>query len=62
GGDYDGTTELPDSMSDVSGYPLLFAELIRRGWTDADLRKLAGENILRVLRDVEAVRDRLAIP
>lgn len=60
GGDYDGTSELPDGMTDVSGYPLLFAELIRRGWTDADLRKLAGENILRVLRDVEAVRDRLA--
>ena len=60
GGDYDGTSELPDGMSDVSGYPLLFAELIRRGWTDAELRKLAGENILRVLRDVEAARDRLS--
>ena len=60
GGDYDGTSELPNGMSDVSGYPLLFAELIRRGWNDADLRKLAGENILRVLREVEAARDRLA--
>jgi membrane dipeptidase len=60
GGDYDGTTELPDGMRDVSGYPLVFAELIRRGWSDNDLRKLAGENILRVLRDVEATRDRLA--
>ena len=60
GGDYDGTSELPDGMGDVSGYPLLFAELIRRGWNDADLRKLAGENILRVLREVEAARDRLA--
>jgi membrane dipeptidase len=60
GGDYDGTTELPDGMGDVSGFPLLFAELIRRGWSDADLHKLAGENILRVLREVEMVRDRLA--
>jgi membrane dipeptidase len=60
GGDYDGTTELPVGMEDVSGYPLLFAELIRRGWNDGDLRKLAGENVLRVLRDVEHVRDSLA--
>ena len=60
GSDYDGTTELPDGMGDVSGFPLLFAELIRRGWSDGDLRKLAGENILRVLREVEATRDRLA--
>ncbi len=59
GGDYDGTSGLPDGMEDVSGYPVLFAELIRRGWSDADLRKLAGENILRVLREVEQVRDRL---
>ena len=41
GGDYDGTTELPTGMEDVAGYPLLFAELIRRGWTDAELTKLA---------------------
>lgn len=60
GGDYDGTTELPEGMEDVSGYPLLFAELIRRGWTDEELRKLAGGNVLRVLREAEAVRDRLA--
>jgi membrane dipeptidase len=60
GGDYDGTSELPDGMGDVAGYPVLFAELIRRGWSDADLKKLAGENILRVLRDVESARDRFA--
>lgn len=60
GGDYDGTGELPEGMEDVAGYPLLFAELIRRGWSDAELRKLAGENILRVLRQVELVRDRMA--
>ncbi len=60
GGDYDGTSELPVGMEDVSGYPMLFAELIRRGWSDADLRKLAGENVFRVLRAVEDERDRLA--
>jgi membrane dipeptidase len=60
GGDYDGTTELPTGMEDVTGYPLLFAELIRRGWTDAELTKLANGNMLRVLRGVEQTRDRLA--
>ena len=60
GGDYDGTSELPIGMEDVTGYPQLFAELIRRGWNDADLRKLAGENVLRVLAAVERERDRLA--
>ncbi len=60
GGDYDGTSELPQGMEDVTGYQHLFAELIRRGWNDADLRKLAGENVLRVLGAVERERDRLA--
>jgi membrane dipeptidase len=43
----------------VSTFPALFAELARRGWTEADLRKLAGENILRVLARAEAVAARL---
>ncbi len=60
GGDFDGTSELPKGMEDVSGYPLLFAELIRRGWSDADLLKLAGGNILRVLQEVQRTRDRFA--
>lgn len=60
GGDYDGTTGLPDGMEDVTGYPLLFAELIRRGWTDQELLKLAGGNMLRVLQQAERVRDQLA--
>jgi membrane dipeptidase len=42
-------------MNSVGGYPLIFAELIRRGWSDGDLAKLAGGNILRVLRRAEAV-------
>lgn len=60
GGDYDGTTDLPEGMEDVSGYPLLIAELIRRGWTEADLVKLVNGNIIRALREAEQVRDRLA--
>lgn len=60
GGDYDGTSELPVGMEDVSGYPLIFAELIRRGWTDEELLKLAGGNALRVLREVERTSARLA--
>ncbi|MBK6487094.1 MAG: dipeptidase [Gemmatimonadetes bacterium] len=46
-------------LEDVSKYPVLFAELIRRGWSDADLRKLAGENMLRVLGEVESVSARV---
>jgi membrane dipeptidase len=57
GGDLDGIgyDEAPPGMNSVSGYPLLFAELIRRGWSDKDLGKLAGGNLLRVLRKAEAV-------
>jgi len=59
GGDYDGTDQLPDGLEDVSRYPALIAELLRRGWTDADVRKLAGENILRVWAANEKVAARL---
>jgi membrane dipeptidase len=57
GGDLDGIgyDEAPPGMNSVSGYPLLFAELIRRGWSDSDLGKLAGGNLLRVLRRAETV-------
>jgi membrane dipeptidase len=57
GGDLDGIPydQAPPGMNSVSGYPLLFAELIRRGWSDEDLAKLAGRNLLRVLRRAEAV-------
>jgi len=54
GGDYDGTTDLPVGLEDVSGYPRLFAALADRGWSDQDLAKLAGANILRVIRAAEA--------
>lgn len=59
GGDYDGNEWWPEDMGDVSGYPQLFAELIRRGWSDDDLRKLAGENLLRAWRQAEVVAERL---
>src|SRR5690242_14201403 len=57
GGDLDGIPfdGAPPGMNSVSGYPLLFAELIRRGWSDQDLAKLAGGNVLRVMRQAEAV-------
>ena len=55
GGDFDGNTEWPEGLSDVSMYPNLFAELIRRGWSDADLKLLAGENVLRALERAERV-------
>src|SRR5215469_15543079 len=55
GGDFDGTSHLPEGLSDTSGYPHLFAELIERGWTADDCGKLASGNILRVLRAAEYV-------
>lgn len=55
GADYDGNSLWPEGLEDVSTYPNLFAELIRRGWSDADLKLLAGENILRVMAEAEAV-------
>jgi len=55
GGDYDGTSSLPVGMEDVSAYPDLIVEMLRRGYTDEAVRKIIGLNVLRVMRDVEAV-------
>jgi membrane dipeptidase len=55
GGDYDGVTYLPEGMGGVDGYPVVMAELARRGWSDTDLAKLSGGNLLRVLRAAEHV-------
>ena len=60
GGDYDGVTYLPEGMEGVDAYPLLLVELMRRGWSEADIRKLAGENVLRVMRAAEATAARMA--
>ncbi|MGH8251241.1 MAG: dipeptidase [Steroidobacteraceae bacterium] len=61
GSDFDGATDLPEGLTDVSMYPNLFAELIRRGWSDADLGKLAGGNVLRALEQAESVARRLQL-
>ncbi len=55
GGDFDGISVTVQGLEDVSTYPALFAELARRGWSDGDMKKLAGENILRVLARNEVV-------
>ena len=56
GSDFDGLgTDVPVGLNDVSRYPELLAELMRRGWSDADVAKLAGGNILRVMEEAEAV-------
>ncbi len=60
GGDFDGISVVVKGLEDVSKYPDLFTELVRRGWPDADLRKLAGENILRVMERAESVSARLS--
>jgi microsomal dipeptidase-like Zn-dependent dipeptidase/pimeloyl-ACP methyl ester carboxylesterase len=59
GSDFDGIPTYVDGLEDVSKYPDLFVELVRRGWSDDELRKLAGENLLRVMREVESVARRI---
>ena len=59
GGDYDGIPTLPLGLEDVSTYPDLFAELLKRGYTEEELEKIAGLNMLRVLREAEEVSARL---
>ena len=53
GGDFGGVDELPVGLENVSTYPALFAELVRRGYAKADLAKIAQGNVLRVMRGVE---------
>jgi membrane dipeptidase len=55
GSDFDGNRFWPQDLYDTSCFPNLFAELVRRGWSDEDLAALAGGNVLRVMRDAEAV-------
>jgi membrane dipeptidase len=59
GSDYDGVTSLPVGMEDVSRFPYLTAELLRRGYSDDDVRKVLGGNILRAMRQAEQVAERL---
>jgi membrane dipeptidase len=59
GSDLDGITTTPEGLDSVAAYPTLFAELIRRGYTDEQLKGIAGLNVLRVMRKAEAVAARL---
>jgi membrane dipeptidase len=56
GSDFDGIGRGPTGLTDVSMFPNLFAELLRRGYSEADLRKIAGENLLRAMKQMERVR------
>jgi membrane dipeptidase len=58
GSDFDGISSVPTGLEDVGKFPDLIAELLRRGWTEEDVRKLAGQNVLRVLREAERVAGR----
>ena len=59
GGDFDGISSVVQGLEDVSTYPALTAELLRRGYNDDEIRKVLGLNILRVMREVEKVSARL---
>ena len=59
GGDFDGITSVVQGLEDVSTYPALTAELLRRGYKDDEIKKILGLNILRVMRSVEKVSERL---
>ncbi|XP_042349520.1 dipeptidase 1 isoform X2 [Plectropomus leopardus] len=59
GGDYDGVTRLPEGLEDVSKVPRVVAELLKRGWTDEEVKAALGKNLLRVLSKAEEVRDAL---
>ncbi|OBS77128.1 hypothetical protein A6R68_16431 [Neotoma lepida] len=62
GGDYDGVTELPKGLEDVSKYPDLIAELLRRNWTDTEVRGVLSDNLLRVFSEVERVSNIMQVP
>lgn len=62
GGDYDGVTRLPVGLEDVSKYPDLIAELLRRNWTEPEVRGVLAENLLRVFSQVELVSNNMQVP
>jgi membrane dipeptidase len=61
GSDFDGFHGAPDGLEDVSGYPALLAELMRRGYTAQEIKQVAGLNLLRVFRQAEKVAAELRI-
>lgn len=60
GSDFDGIPDLPAGLEGVEHFPALLAELMRRGWSDADVAKVAGENLLRVLKAAEEAAVKLS--
>jgi membrane dipeptidase len=67
GGDFDGITSVPEGLEDVSTYPALTAELLRRGYKDGEVKKILGLNLLRVMRAAEKIsaklqKERAALP
>jgi membrane dipeptidase len=59
GSDFDGITRWPEGLEDVSSYPRLTEELLRRGYSESDVHKILGGNILRVFREAGNVARRL---
>ena len=59
GSDFDGITQTVKDLDNVSTYPRLTAELLKRGYSEADIKKILGLNVLRVLREAEKVSKRL---
>jgi membrane dipeptidase len=59
GSDFDGISSVPQGLENVSKFPDLIAELLRRGWPEAAVKKVVGQNALRVLREAERVARRL---
>jgi len=59
GSDFDGIVAVPDGLEDVSKFPALTMELLRRGWPDEDVRKALGLNVLRAMRRAEETAARL---
>jgi membrane dipeptidase len=60
GSDLDGITSAPSGLEDVSKFPVLTAELLRRGYTELEVKKVLGLNLLRVMRAAEATAARMA--
>ena len=60
GSDFDGITSTPAGLEDVSTFPALTAELLRRGYTELEVKKVLGLNLLRVMRAAEATAARIA--
>jgi len=59
GSDYDGIPSVPDQLEDVSDFPKITQVLLDRGYSDDEIRKILGENLMRVMKEVEAAADRL---